>query len=228
MKFTDRGECERRLTRLHRRQRRKILIVLIVLIVLAVAIATATIALAANRGPAEFPREACPPLTPAARPALSIAQPVAPIPAVTYSGRIVHATAGGGNGAVTLPATIQPAAAMSADREPPPALTATARLIRLRVTAYCPCEICCGRWSSVPDARRRFADGSRFDRHARVAAVDTAVISFGTVLAIPGYGVAVARDRGGAIRGNHIDLLFPTHTEARAWGVQDLDVEVRP
>ena len=226
MGFADLTECERRLTRLHRRQRRKILIVLIVL---AVAIATATIIQASNRGPAESPREACPPLTPATRPALSIAQPVAPIPAVGNSGRIVHATAGGGNGAVTFPATIQPAATSErADREPPPAPVKSSRVQRMRVTAYCPCSICCGRWALVPDERRTFADGSRFDRHARVAAVDTAVIPFGSTLEIPGYGRAVAHDRGGAIRGNHIDLLFSMHVEARAWGVQDLDVEVRP
>lgn len=51
-----------------------------------------------------------------------------------------------------------------------------------------------------------------------VAAVDPAVIPLGTTVTVPGYGIAVAADTGGAVSGRAIDLWFPTQTEARAWG----------
>jgi 3D (Asp-Asp-Asp) domain-containing protein len=51
-----------------------------------------------------------------------------------------------------------------------------------------------------------------------VVAVDPAVIPLGTRLTIPGYGEAVAADTGGSVRGNTIDLWFPTLAQARAWG----------
>jgi 3D (Asp-Asp-Asp) domain-containing protein len=51
-----------------------------------------------------------------------------------------------------------------------------------------------------------------------VVAVDPSVIPLGTKLTIPGYGEAVAADTGGAVRGNTIDIWFPTLAQARAWG----------
>jgi hypothetical protein len=33
-------------------------------------------------------------------------------------------------------------------------------------------------------------------------------------------------DRGGAIKGHRLDVLFPTHEQARAWGVRKLRVTV--
>jgi len=51
-----------------------------------------------------------------------------------------------------------------------------------------------------------------------VVAVDPSVIPLGTRLTIPGYGEGVAADTGGSVRGNTIDLWFPTLARARAWG----------
>lgn len=51
-----------------------------------------------------------------------------------------------------------------------------------------------------------------------IAAVDPSVIPLGTRMYVPGYGDAVAADTGSAIRGNVIDLWFPTTAEAYAWG----------
>jgi 3D (Asp-Asp-Asp) domain-containing protein/peptidoglycan hydrolase CwlO-like protein len=51
-----------------------------------------------------------------------------------------------------------------------------------------------------------------------VVAVDPSVIPLGTRLTIPGYGSGVAADTGSAIRGETIDLWFPTVAQARAWG----------
>jgi cystine transport system substrate-binding protein len=51
-----------------------------------------------------------------------------------------------------------------------------------------------------------------------VVAVDPNVIPLGTKLTIPGYGEGVAADTGSAVRGNDIDLWFPTLSQARGWG----------
>jgi len=47
---------------------------------------------------------------------------------------------------------------------------------------------------------------------------------FGTRLYVPGYGWTKIEDRGGAITEGRLDVLFPTHAEARAWGVRNLVV----
>ena len=86
-----------------------------------------------------------------------------------------------------------------------------------RVTAYCPCETCCGKWADGITASGLPAVG-------KIAAASS-TIPFGTVLDIPGYGVASVQDRGGAITGNRLDVLFATHAEAKAWGVQYLMVQ---
>ncbi len=59
-----------------------------------------------------------------------------------------------------------------------------------------------------------------------VAAVDTSVIPFGTKLYIPGYGIAVAADTGGAINGNRIDLCYNTISEAYGWGRRTVTVYI--
>lgn len=59
-----------------------------------------------------------------------------------------------------------------------------------------------------------------------VVAVDPAVIPLGTRLVIPGYGEGVAADTGGAVRGNAIDLWFPTLEQALAWGRRTVTITV--
>jgi len=81
-----------------------------------------------------------------------------------------------------------------------------------RVTAYCPCKKCCG-----PKACGITASGTKAD-HRLVAGPPE--IPFGTVVEVPGYGRCKVEDRGGAIRGKRLDVLFQTHAEARAWGVK--------
>jgi uncharacterized protein YabE (DUF348 family) len=51
-----------------------------------------------------------------------------------------------------------------------------------------------------------------------VVAVDPKVIPLGSVLYVEGYGVAVAADTGGAIRGLRVDVCFDTPQEAYRWG----------
>lgn len=51
-----------------------------------------------------------------------------------------------------------------------------------------------------------------------VVAVDTDVIPLGTRLYIPGYGMAIAGDTGGAIYGERIDLCMESYGEAMEFG----------
>lgn len=57
-------------------------------------------------------------------------------------------------------------------------------------------------------------------------AVDPSVISMGSRLSIPGYGLGVAADIGSAIRGARIDLWFPTVAQARVWGSRVVTITV--
>lgn len=57
-----------------------------------------------------------------------------------------------------------------------------------------------------------------------VVAVDPSVIPLGTRMTIPGYGAGVAADTGGAVRGAHIDLWFPTTAEALRWGTRTVTI----
>src|SRR5262245_7417933 len=57
-------------------------------------------------------------------------------------------------------------------------------------------------------------------------AVDPSLIPLGSRLSIPGYGLGVAADTGGAIRGTRVDLWFPTVAQARAWGSRSVTITV--
>ncbi len=97
--------------------------------------------------------------------------------------------------------------------------------VRMRVTAYCPCRKCCGKYSDGAT----IASGYRIRRGDALVAADEKY-SFGTEMIIEGYngGQAVkVRDRGGAIRENRLDVLFQSHKEAMEWGVRYIDVKVR-
>ena len=85
-----------------------------------------------------------------------------------------------------------------------------------RVTAYCTCSKCCGEFSDGITASGKKAIG-------KIVAAPKS-IPFGTLLSIPGYGVAPVEDRGGAIKGRKLDLLFPSHQAALNWGVKHIEV----
>lgn len=61
---------------------------------------------------------------------------------------------------------------------------------------------------------------------SKVIAVDPSVIPLGSKVYVPGYGYAVAGDTGGAIKGNRIDLFFPDHSKAVAWGRKTVKVKI--
>ena len=59
-----------------------------------------------------------------------------------------------------------------------------------------------------------------------VVAVDPRVIPLGSRVYIPGYGIAIAADTGGAIRGERIDLCMETDSECMNFGRRDVQVYV--
>lgn len=60
----------------------------------------------------------------------------------------------------------------------------------------------------------------------KVIAVDPRIIPLGTKVWVEGYGNAVAADTGGAIKGNKIDVLVPTKSEAYNWGRKKVRLKV--
>lgn len=115
---------------------------------------------------------------------------------------------------------------------------APAQNYRLLTTGYCPCRECCSwerNWygraviSSGPNKGKPKAVGitaSGAPAQDGTIAADTSVFPFGTVMYIPGYGYGVVEDRGGAIKGYHIDLYFSSHGTAKEWGKVRKDVKV--
>lgn len=64
------------------------------------------------------------------------------------------------------------------------------------------------------------------DLYSTVAA-DLNVFPIGTILFIPGYGYGVVADKGGAIKGNELDLYFETVSDVyKLWGKKKLNVYV--
>ena len=98
-----------------------------------------------------------------------------------------------------------------------------ARVLWMQVTAYSPDARSCG----------KFADGITATLHSvetnggNLVAADTRLFPFGTLFSIEGYAdgnVVPVMDRGGAIKGHHLDLLMPTHRQAIRWGNQRMPV----
>lgn len=81
-----------------------------------------------------------------------------------------------------------------------------------KITAYCACEKCCGKADGIT------ASGS-YVKEGRTIAADTSVLPFGTTVLINGHLYTV-EDRGGAVRGNHVDIYMASHQEALEYGVQ--------
>ena len=88
-----------------------------------------------------------------------------------------------------------------------------------KVTAYCSCSKCCG-----SHANGYTASGTKATAGRTIAAPSN--FAFGTKLIINGKEYVV-EDRGGAIKGNRIDMYVDSHAQALAWGVKYLPVEVK-
>ena len=60
----------------------------------------------------------------------------------------------------------------------------------------------------------------------KVIAVDPRVIPLGSKVWVEGYGVAIAGDTGGAIKGNKIDIFVKNKSTAYQWGRKNVTVKV--
>ena len=103
-------------------------------------------------------------------------------------------------------------------------------IVTREITGYCKCGKGCGwelNWKlqpvvaygpqkGRPKAVGITASGTRAS--PGTIAADTSVYPFGTIMYVPGYGWGRVEDVGGAIKGNHIDLYFPSHEKALSWG----------
>lgn len=99
------------------------------------------------------------------------------------------------------------------------------RTIMMTVTAYSPDARSCGKWADGITA----SNYSVWTNGMRLVAADTKLLPMGTLLSVPGYAdgdVVPVLDRGGAIKGRRLDVLYPTHEIARKWGVQRIPVTV--
>jgi 3D (Asp-Asp-Asp) domain-containing protein len=121
----------------------------------------------------------------------------------------------------------------------------------MTVTAYSPDWRSCG---DSADGRTATMHCVTTNAHLLIAA-DPEVLAYGSMLTVPGYGLPLETkprasaapaspapsdspktlpeepivpvlDCGGAIKGYRLDVLFPTHEEAIAWGVRELPVTV--
>lgn len=88
---------------------------------------------------------------------------------------------------------------------------------RYKLTAYCGCALCCGKSTG------RTASGAYARPNHTVAAPGN--FAFGTKLKINGI-VYTVEDRGGAIKGNKIDIYFSSHSAALAFGTKYANVEL--
>jgi len=86
------------------------------------------------------------------------------------------------------------------------------------ISAYCPCEICCG-----PYADGITSSGERAIEGITIAA-DPNVLPEGSEVYIEGIGHRIVQDTGGAIKGNKLDLFFNSHQDTLNFGRQHLEV----
>lgn len=68
------------------------------------------------------------------------------------------------------------------------------------------------------------SDGSKAEKGT--IAADIRRYPYGTRMYVPGYGWGEVHDKGSAIKGDHIDIFFPSEKEARSWGRKYLDVTI--
>lgn len=102
----------------------------------------------------------------------------------------------------------------------PKAPTPTYRDVTVRATAYTAhcSEGCTG----------KTATGINLDENPNIKliAVDPSVIPLGKHVYVPGYGVAITGDTGGAIHGDRIDIYMASEQDALNWGVQTITLKI--
>jgi 3D (Asp-Asp-Asp) domain-containing protein len=99
------------------------------------------------------------------------------------------------------------------------------KTLRMRVTAYAPDAKCCWPYDGTTTA----SGLSVKTNHGRLVAADTRIVPMYALVSIPGYHDSApvpVLDRGGAIKGNRLDVLLPTFDQAKSWGSRTLEVKI--
>lgn len=86
------------------------------------------------------------------------------------------------------------------------------------VTAYCACKKCCGKTDGITASGVKAVEGI-------TVAADTKKLPFGTQIEIDGH-IYTVQDRGGAIKGNRLDIFFDSHEKALEFGRQQKYVTI--
>ena len=89
--------------------------------------------------------------------------------------------------------------------------------VNFETTAYCACAACCGKSDGIT------ASGARATAGRTIAAPRT--YAFGTEIEIDG-NIYIVEDRGGAIKGNRIDIFFDSHSAANNYGRRTVEGKV--
>ena len=100
-----------------------------------------------------------------------------------------------------------------------------------KLTAYCSCKKCCGKWAEgrpIDENGNEIVYGAFGERlTAGISiAVDPNVIPLGTEVIING-NVYIAQDTGSAVKGNVIDVYHDSHEAAWNFGLQYAEVFVK-
>lgn len=98
-----------------------------------------------------------------------------------------------------------------------PAVSTTQSIGEFTVTYYCACTQCCGKTDGITASGTLAQEGI-------TAAADWTVIEPGTKVYIDGVGYRTVEDKGGAIKGNKIDVFMSSHERALEAGVHGAQV----
>ena len=109
----------------------------------------------------------------------------------------------------TTPSTPQPAPSVEETPVVEDKATSTGKVLYMESTAYSYTE---------PGSSYYTALGIDLRQNSQVVAVDPNVIPLGTLVEVEGYGIALAADTGGAIKGNILDVHFGSVEACRQWG----------
>lgn len=99
------------------------------------------------------------------------------------------------------------------------------KVMYMTVTGYSPDARSCGIYADNKTATMN----SVWTNGMNLVAADPKLLPYWSMISIPGYAnseIVPVLDCGGAIKGNRLDLLYPTHEIALQWGVRELPITI--
>ncbi|KZD31974.1 enterotoxin / cell-wall binding protein [Bacillus cereus] len=118
------------------------------------------------------------------------------------------------------PATQQPVA-----KETETSAPSSSRELRVQATAYTADPLENG-YKAGDQVKSAMGHNLTANPNMKLIAVDPSVIPLGSKVWVEGYGVAIAGDTGGAIKGNKIDVLMPDKGTSSNWGRKTVTVKI--